>query len=510
MSRIVVSTLDLPTVEESSPGSAPVTITAVPTRHGYFDSHTSSGPVKGNTLRNSAITVGAQAVKFFLRLGSTAVLARLLSPSDFGLIAMVTVITGFVEMFRDSGLSMATLQRATITHAQVSTLYWINIALSTIVMFLVAASAPAISWFYGEPRLVPVTIVLSLTMICGGIAVQPQALLHRNMRFGRLAFAEILSMIAGIVTAIGMARLGCGYWSLVGMTAVTAAATALFSQAFSGWIPSLPRRNSGVRPMLSFGANIVASNMLVYFVRNGDNFVVGRFVGAAALGIYGRAYALLIQPWHQLIAPIESAVMPVLCRSASSREAFVTLYLKALYGIASASFAILLLLAFNAPLVVLLLLGPSWSDVLPVFYGFLPAAAIGAIRPAAVWLFVPLGRVREQLLWNLCTAPIYIASYFAGVSYGAVGVAYAFSICQVALFIPNLLYACRGTFVRPSHIMQALGPPVAALGAASLVFYCFPHASNDLAIWPTVCSGLSFVAICSAGWYHLSRHNYHL
>ena len=142
-------------------------------------------------------------------------LARLLTPADFGLIAMIAVVTGFVEMFKDAGLSVATVQRATVTHAQASTLFWINVALSLAVTLVVAALAPAIAWFYDEPKLTAITLALSATIVFGGLAVQHQALLRRRMEFGRLAFIEIASLAAGVVTAVLMAGRGwaTGRWS---------------------------------------------------------------------------------------------------------------------------------------------------------------------------------------------------------------------------------------------------------------------------------------------------------
>ncbi len=179
-----------------------------------FDTANLTKDLARRTIRGGAVTLTAQGAKFVLRMGSMAVLARLLTPADFGVIAMVTVITGFVEMFKDAGLSTATVQRATITHAQISTLFWINVALSVGVTATVAGLAPAIAWFYDDPRLTAVTLTLAGTMIFGGLAVQPQALLRRQMQFGRLATIEIASLVAGIGTACAMAVQGFGYWGL--------------------------------------------------------------------------------------------------------------------------------------------------------------------------------------------------------------------------------------------------------------------------------------------------------
>ncbi len=154
-------------------------------QNNFFDTEYLKADLKGRSVRGGAVTMAAQGIKFFLQIGSTVVLARLLTPEDFGLIAMVTAVTGFVMMFKDMGLSMATVQRAEIDHAQISTLFWINVVLSLAFMLLTATLAPAIAWFYSEPRLTWITLALAGAFIFSGFTVQHQALLRRQMNFGR-------------------------------------------------------------------------------------------------------------------------------------------------------------------------------------------------------------------------------------------------------------------------------------------------------------------------------------
>src|SRR6266513_2160604 len=184
------------------------------------EKHLSTGHLldnlKGRTISSGLITIAAQGIKFALNLASIMVLARLLTPRDFGLYAMVTTIMGYVVTFKDAGLSTATVQREGITHAQVSNLFWINVALSGALSLILAAGAPVIAWFYREPRLVPITLVLSSTFLLSGLAVQHTALLNRQMRFQAIAVVQVGSMLIGIAVSIGMAWLKYNYWALVG------------------------------------------------------------------------------------------------------------------------------------------------------------------------------------------------------------------------------------------------------------------------------------------------------
>src|SRR5439155_16698701 len=143
--------------------------------------------LKGRTIASGAVTLSAQGCKFLLNLVSTMVLARLLTPRDFGLFAMVATITGFLRVFKDAGLSVATVQRERITHAQVSNLFWINVVVSALSAFILAGLAPVIARFYHNPRVVSVTVLLSATFLISGSTVQHQALLKRQMRFKALA-----------------------------------------------------------------------------------------------------------------------------------------------------------------------------------------------------------------------------------------------------------------------------------------------------------------------------------
>src|SRR5438477_3406776 len=182
----------------------------------YFETDHLLDNLQGRTFRGGFLTLISQAVKMVLQVLSAAVLGRLLLPRDFGLLAMVTSITAFIGMFKDLGLSNATVQHAKITHGQVSGLFWINCALSFGVALVVATLAPFIAWFYHEPKLLAITLVLSGNFIFSGLTVQHQALLRRQMQFKTTAVIDMVSMVCGVATAIVMAGLHFGYWSLVG------------------------------------------------------------------------------------------------------------------------------------------------------------------------------------------------------------------------------------------------------------------------------------------------------
>ena len=444
--------------------------------------------LKGRTVRGGAVTLGAQAVKFVLQLVSTAVLARLLTPNDFGLIAMVAAFTGFVSLFNDLGLSMATVQRQHITHDQVSTLFWINVALSLLFMLLAAVVAPAFAWFYGEPRLTLITLATAATFIFGGLTAQHTALLRRQMRFTPLALIEIASLAAGITTAITLASLGFGYWSLVAMTAAAAAATMLLTWLSSGWKPGLPKRRSGVRPMLAFGGSLTAFNFLNYFTRNADNVIVGTMLGAPTLGIYSRAYNLLMLPISQINDPIGGVAMPALSRLQNDPAGFRRYYVRAIQTLAFATMPLVLFCFVATDAIILTILGPQWTDAVSVFRWLALGAFVGTINFAPGWLCVSLGRANRQLYWAILSAPLAVLAFFVGAHWGVDGVAAAFSVSWTLLFILFVVYACYGSPVRLRDLVRCLWRIVAASVLAGIGLGILAEA-----LWPELSPGARLI-----------------
>src|SRR3984893_3071591 len=223
--------------------------------------------LKGHTISSGAVTMSSQGAKFLLNLVSTMILARLLTPRDFGLVAMVMTVTSFLRVFKDAGLSIATVQREKITHAQVSNLFWINIVVSTVSTLLLVAAAPVVARFYHIPRLVNITLFLSVTFIISGSTIQHQALLKRQMRFKALALIEVGSMAVGVLVGVAMAVLGYGYWALVRSSLSMETAGLVLTWSVSRWRPQLPARRSGIGPLVSFGVHRTAGDFILSLAR---------------------------------------------------------------------------------------------------------------------------------------------------------------------------------------------------------------------------------------------------
>lgn len=399
--------------------------------------------LKGRTISSGLVTLLSQATQFVLTLGSTMVLARLLSPQDFGLVAMVATIMGFLRVFKDAGLSTATVQREGITHAQVSNLFWINVALTAAITLLVAASAPLIAWFYGDSRLVGISLVLSVTFLLTGSTVQHLALLNRQMRFKMIAFIQISSLLAGIVVGILMAWRNFGYWSLVGMQLTTPFVSLLLTWWASPWRPQMPARGSGTRSLLKFGADLTLSSFLWSLARGSDTVLIGRFYGADAAGLYTRAAALLNRPLDQFLSPFNAVFVPVLSRVQSEPERYRRTFLRVFEALALISFFFTgFFLALSRPLT-LFVLGPEWGSACVIFAAFTLTALFYPLSSAASCLLASQGRGRDWLRVSTLASGTTVIAFVLGMPFGPAGVAMAYSSSSVLILLP-IMFARAG------------------------------------------------------------------
>lgn len=413
----------------------------------------------------------AQTCRFILQFASTAVLARLLMPEDYGLMAMVTVIFGFVYLFKDLGLSSATIQSAEITHKQVSTLFWVNLGVSCCLTLLTAALAPAIALFYGEPRLVEISITLATGFIFGGLGVQHKALLKRQMQFGTLAAIDIASMFVSIAVGIIAAWSGAGYWALVLMQLSTPISDAIGSWVACGWRPSLPSRDANIASMLNFGSNITGFQILNYFSRNLDNILIGWYWGSQQLGIYAKAYQLLLQPFQQLTLPISNVIWPALTRLQNDPKRYLAYYHKGLLLIVTFSMPLVVFMFVDAEEMVRILLGEKWLDAVIIFRLLGPAAFVSTFSVAAGWVYTSLGRADRQFKWAMIVSTVDVISFIIGVRWGAIGVAAIYSITRVALRYPNMVHCYKYTFLKLNDLFDVLWrPTLASIGAGVIMF----------------------------------------
>jgi PST family polysaccharide transporter len=418
--------------------------------------------LKGRAVRGGMLTFTSQVAQFVMQSVATVVLARLLTPADFGLVAMVTAITGLGQAFADLGLSEATIQHPEISHDQVSTLFWINVAIGLTLTAITAALAPALAWFYREPRLIGITLLVSLTFLIGGLRVQHDALLKRQMRFPSLVIRDVTAYALAVPVAIVLAWRGAGYWAIVALPLTLNLTSMSLSWVMARWVPGLPRRCGEVRSLIAFGGNVAASYMILNLNRSADCVLIGWYWGASPLGLYSRALNLLLLPVRQLGLPASSVAVPAFSRVQDEPERLARYYLRTANVIMWISAPIFGFLFVAAVPVIVLALGSRWVEAAPVFQ-ILAIFALGQLLyDSTVWLLVSRGQSLRLLKLVLVSSPIMIGSYAIGLRFGIKGVALSGSLVLLAMFPWILKFSFRGTNLTLRRLGQAILYPVLA------------------------------------------------
>ena len=415
--------------------------------------------LKRRSVRGGFATLSAQGVKFVIQTATTMVLARLLSPQDFGLQGMVVVVTGFLALFQDAGLGTATVQRLEVTHEQTSTLFWVNVSVGAILAILCAVLAPLLVAFYHEPRLYWVAVVSAATFVFSGLSAQHQALLVRGMRFVTQAKIGVLSLAASSAVGIIMAFLGCRYWSLVGMVLVGSIVNAVGVWLAVPWIPGLPRRKCGALSMLRFGGVATCNGFVVFLAWNAEKLLLGRFWGADALGLYGRAYQLVTLPVQQLNSAIGSVAFPALSRIQHDTKRLAKSFLRGYSLLISLTIPITITCALFAEEMVRIVLGAKWMAAAPIFRLLAPVALVFAVANPLSWLVLSTGRVGRALSISLATTPLVILGIVLGLSHGPNGVALGYSSALTLLLIPIAAWSKRDTGITWTDLWGATKPP---------------------------------------------------
>lgn len=411
----------------------------------------------------------SQVALMVLRMGYLMAMARMLGPREFGLVGMVAAFTGVLNLFRDFGLSAATVQRQEVTEEQISTLFWINVFVGLALGCLLMALAHFIALFYHEPRLFWVTIALSTSFMFNGAGVQHTAILERQMRFTALATIDVLALIFGIALAIGMALTGFGYWALVAFTVSIPLVTTLCLWQTTGWIPGKPRFGVGLYPLMRFGSALTIISATVYIAYNLEKVLLGKFWGADAIGIYGRAYQLSNIPTETLNSSFWGLAFSGLSRVRHDPVRLKTYFLKGYSLLLGLTIPIAISAALFAPDLILVLLGPKWKESAPLLRLLTPTILVFALINPLSWLTFSLGMIGRNLKIVMVIAPVVICGYVLGLPYGPRGVAFGYSAAMALLALPITAWSVHGTVVSFRDILSAVKRPLLSGIAAAAI-----------------------------------------
>lgn len=398
-----------------------------------FVSAFNSAQASGQAARGGALIIGANLLGFVVTLSSTAILARLLTPEAFGLIAMTATMTTLLMMFSDAGLTQATVQRREITYGQLTVLFWVNLAVGAVLATLCFLVAPWLAWLYDEPGLTDVTRALSVNFLLLGAAAQFTAVINRQLRFKVTAVIALIAPVVGALAALLLAWRGAGVWALVAQLVATEVVRLVATVALAGWFPGLPKRVKGVGAMLRFGGNQLLFNVIVYFVNNADRILVGAYLGPYLLGLYDRSAQMMRLPIRLIIFPLSPVMLSTLSRLQDQPDAYRRFYAGAMTKITMVSFPATVAITLLAPEIVAILLGPQWDEAVPIFALLTIGSVIAPVSRSLAWLWISQGRLREQVNWGILITVLIVPAFVVGLSWGATGVAAAWAVTQLLL-----------------------------------------------------------------------------
>lgn len=449
-------------------------IAAIPLDPGNATCVKAPRAVRG-AISGAALMMGTKVLSLLVSLLATAIIARLVTPADYGLVMMVTSVTAFLTLPSDFGLSLVTVQKPRISQEQLSTLFWINVAFGLLLGVIALGMAPMLVRLYHDPRVLGITLVNALVFPIAALGVQHEALVKRHMQFGRLSLVRLFSNIVALSVTVLLAWRGWGYWALATQNLIMTLLSTIGVWLCIHWLPGVPRRCAELREMLHFGGSLTAHGIVGYFPSCLDKVLLGWYSGAHPLGLYSNAYTLMSKVLT-VTGQVSEAAIPAMSRAAGQVEQMRNVYRRMLQFSVVIGLPICLISIVWANEVVRTLLGPRWQEAQPLLQWLFVAALPRMLMSSTGWVYIATGRPDRMLRWQLMWSPAVVLAFLAGLPWAAKGVAEAYAIaCWIGL-VPSLVYCFRGTpFTRRDVLQPVIRPLLCALvgwaGAGSVSWF---------------------------------------
>lgn len=447
-------------------------------------------------------TTASTVARVLLQIGQTAVLARLLAPEDYGLMAVVLACASFATLLGDLGVNSAYIQRQLVTEDERSSLFWLNLMMGAGLALLLIVLSPILASFFGEERIASLMMLIATTFVVAALGQQVRASAEKALLFRPLMLVEISAAALGFGAAVGAAVLGWSVYSLVFGSIVTSFTSTALAWIFvaQGWRPQLRFKMRDVRPYVAFGGSMVGASIVNQLTMSIDLLIGGRLLLASQLGLYSVPRSLVLQ-MQFMINPIVTRVgFPLIAKVQHDVPRVKEIYLKTVNLTASTNAPLYVGLAFFAPDVVNLLLGSGWDEAAEflrvlALWGFVRSTA----NPVGSLLY-GMGKAQRALAWNLVLLLMLPPLLWWGSRYGARGLAWALLASAILLFSPGWYYLvrplCRASFLEYS--LAALKPLILALVSVAPAIYIVGDVDSSmlrLAVGLLVAAPL-YVSLC--------------
>jgi O-antigen/teichoic acid export membrane protein len=424
--------------------------------NGIFQSIVTGRGLRRTAVRGAGAAILGQASSFAVGLGSVVILARLLTPADFGIVTMVTTVSLLFRSFGLNGFTELIVQRDEFTHSLASNLFWIDLGIGTFLALMFASSGPLLAHFYKDAAVVHVTEAMALTIGIGCVGWIHLGLLQRAMHFRTTAIINFSGQLVLVVISVVLAVAGYHYWALVWGSVAQAVTVAAGAWLACRWVPSWPHRSSGTGTGLKFAMKVYSHFAFSYLTRNTDNLLVGWKFGARALGFYKRAYDLFVLPEQQLLSPMSAVVISTLSRVRHDREQFQRYFLRTITVLAFVGMGIGADFALVGMDLIRFLLGPGWEEAGRIFALFGPGIGVMLLYDTHGWIHLSIGRPERWFWWGLiefsCTASLFLLM----LRWGPSGIAVAWTASYFLLMFPSFWYAGKPIGLRMGTILGAI------------------------------------------------------
>jgi PST family polysaccharide transporter len=392
----------------------------------------------GRFAGSTIFTLSTQLIRMGTQLVSLAVISRMLTPAEFGVMAMATPVLLFLAMLQDLGLTQATVQRRVLTQQQASNMFWTSALLGLGVGALLAISSPFVGMFYKDARVGQLLLATAPLAVITSIGAQHRALLMRQMQFRKLAVRDSAGLITGMIASVACAVTWHSYWALYAQNVAIAVVGSVGAMIATRWIPSKPAPDLELKKMIGFGAGLSGYNLANYFGRYMGNVMIGKVWGGAALGLYDRGYRILLFPMQQINQPVLQVMNPTLSKLRAEPERYKEAFMRIVRVVMLVTLPGILVLALCADWAIPIVLGPRWQGVVPIFRNLALVGALQTFNGPIGALFITQGRTGQMARWGVIYAVMCNISFACGLPWGAEGVALAYASTE--LFIRTPIY----------------------------------------------------------------------
>lgn len=427
-------------------------------------------PLRHTTARGFMWTSGQALIIRFLSLVSFVVLARLLTPHAYGLVALANVFVVLMQMIATAGMSQALVQRREVDRADLDTVFWIGMGMSCALTAALCIGAWPLSAAFHEPELRPVLQALSITFITVGMGTTHQAVLQRRLAFKSIAVPTIVANVLATAVGIAFAVAGFGVWALVVQTVLGSLATTAGWVVTSGYRPSLAIAPGRFRSLFASSRHFVGASFLNFLNQRTDDFLVGSVLGSAALGVYSVAYRILTVMIDVLSSSARAVAFPVFSRVQDEKERLSRAYSAVTRMTAVGAMPAFLFVFAAAPEIVHVVFGGKWDAAVPTMrvlclYG--PLQAVSQFNGA---LLQSVGRARLAFRLMAAGTVLQVIGFAIAVSHGITWVAASFVIRAYLVTPPGLIVAARAVDATVwDHLKGIVAPLVSSLAMVAAV-----------------------------------------